>query len=74
MRIAASAGDRKVEYVEFFGAETHVYFKVGSETLVARCDPGSAPRPGQTIPIVFGPDKGHLFDADTGARLSRQAD
>jgi sn-glycerol 3-phosphate transport system ATP-binding protein len=60
-----------VDLVEALGADTLVYTHLGGTALVARL-PGATPvRQGDRLTLRIAPDSLHLFDPETGARLSR---
>src|SRR6266851_1705856 len=55
-----------VEVVEHLGSELLVYMTLQGKQMVARVDPRSNARVGQTIKLHVDADQIHLFDADTG--------
>jgi multiple sugar transport system ATP-binding protein len=57
--------DVPVEVVEPTGAETIVIVKVGEREVVARCEPDSAPREGETVTLAVDMGKACLFDPET---------
>jgi multiple sugar transport system ATP-binding protein len=58
-----------VDVVELLGSETYLYLTVANRNLVARVDPRSTARVGDTIRIAFDPNKLHFFDKDTEEAL-----
>jgi len=59
-----------VEHVEALGHEAIVHFRTGEDLLVARLDPRSVPPRGQSIGLSCEVESLHLFEAETGRRLS----
>ena len=59
--------EAKVEVVELMGSETYLYLKVnGKESnVVARVDPRSTSRTGDTVKVAFETNRLHFFDKDT---------
>ena len=57
--------DMIVDVVEMMGAETFLYLTLGDNNLVARVDPRSCARPGDSIKVCFETDRMHLFDKET---------
>ncbi len=57
----------KVEVVELMGSETYLYLKTsGKDTnIIARVDPRSTSRTGDTINVAFDANRLHFFDKDT---------
>ena len=63
-----------VEVVELMGSETYLYLKVSGkeENVIARVDPRSTARAGDTIKIALDANRLHFFDKDTeGTILNR---
>ncbi|MDR0983872.1 MAG: sn-glycerol-3-phosphate ABC transporter ATP-binding protein UgpC [Ruminococcus sp.] len=54
-----------VELTELMGAEKYLYLTVGDNNITARVKPHSASKIGDSIKIVFDPEKIHLFDKET---------
>ena len=54
-----------VDVVELMGSETYLYLTVSGNNLIARVDPRSTARVGDTIKIAFDPNRLHFFDKDT---------
>ncbi|MDD3839768.1 MAG: sn-glycerol-3-phosphate ABC transporter ATP-binding protein UgpC [Clostridia bacterium] len=54
-----------VEVVELMGSETYLYLIINGNNMVARVDPRSTARTGDTIDIALNANKIHLFDKDT---------
>ena len=61
----------KVEVVELMGSETYLYLKTSGkdENIIARVDPRSTARNGDTIKIAFDANRLHFFDKDTEATI-----
>ncbi len=57
--------EAKVEVVELMGHETYLYLKCEGRDFIARVDPASTAKVGDTIKIAFETPKIHLFDKDT---------
>jgi multiple sugar transport system ATP-binding protein len=62
----------KVNVVEPLGAEVFVELGAGDHTFVARLDPTTTARPMHEMAVYFDMGRFHLFDAETGASLSRR--
>ncbi len=62
----------RVELVEVLGGEALVHVRAGNTDLTARM-PSPAPTTGTEIRLAVPADKVHLFDADSGARIERNA-
>jgi multiple sugar transport system ATP-binding protein len=64
----------EVVVVEELGADAFLYGTVrgsgGVDQVVARIDARRPPAKGSTVKLATDADKTHLFDADTGERLS----
>ncbi len=58
-----------IEVVEHLGSELLVYMTMQGKQMVARVDPRSTARVGQTIKLHVDADQIHLFDADTGLAI-----
>jgi multiple sugar transport system ATP-binding protein len=58
----------RVELVELLGGEALVHLRAGASDLTARM-PSPPPAAGSDVPLAIRPDRIHLFDAATGARL-----
>jgi multiple sugar transport system ATP-binding protein len=75
LELSAEGLAARVEVVEEVGADSYVFCTaaVGAETqkLVARVDSRSAPERGQRVALRPRPEEAHLFDPETGVRLSR---
>ena len=63
--IPAANVNAKVDVTELMGNEILLYLVAGSNTFVARVDPRSKLRVGNTAPVAFNMEKLHIFDADT---------
>ena len=59
----------QVEIVEEIGADAFVFCQSDVGRLVARTEAKRAPARGERVALQPRPDDGHLFDAETGARL-----
>jgi ABC-type sugar transport system ATPase subunit len=60
-----------VEVVEPLGAQTFVYGSAGpGVALVAGVDPALRPQPGERLRLSIAPEHLHLFDPQSGERLS----
>ncbi len=57
--------DAKVDVVELMGHETYLYLKCENRDFIARVDPASTAKVGDTIKIALETPKIHLFDKDT---------
>jgi len=55
----------KVDVTELMGNETLLYLMSGKNSFVARVDPRSKQRVGNSVEVVFNMDKTHVFDANT---------
>ena len=60
-----------VEVVEPLGAETLVFTTISGAEVVARCDPGLHPRPGDRLTAVVDTTQLHLIDPASGRVLDR---
>ena len=60
----------QVEVVEPLGSENYLYCSLGQDSLAARVDGRSPARAGDTVDLVFAPERFHLFDAETELALS----
>ena len=60
-----------VEVVEPLGAETLVFTTISGAEVVARCDPGLHPRPGDRLTAVVDTAQLHLIDPESGRVLAR---
>jgi len=60
-----------VEVVELMGSETYLYLKTTGKdnNIIARVDPRSTSRAGDTIKVAFDANRLHFFDKDTEATL-----
>jgi multiple sugar transport system ATP-binding protein len=59
--------DVKVEVVELLGSETYLYLKTSgkSENVIARVDPRTVSRAGDSIKVAFDTNHLHFFDKET---------
>ncbi|MBQ2676321.1 MAG: sn-glycerol-3-phosphate ABC transporter ATP-binding protein UgpC [Clostridia bacterium] len=57
--------EANVEVTELMGAETYLYLNCETHNLIARVDPSTTAKTGDTIKITMEPGKIHLFDKDT---------
>ncbi|MCL2082626.1 MAG: sn-glycerol-3-phosphate ABC transporter ATP-binding protein UgpC [Oscillospiraceae bacterium] len=55
----------KVDLVEMMGAETYLHMTCQGQSFVARVDPRSSSRAGNTVEVAFNSGKIHLFNKDT---------
>jgi multiple sugar transport system ATP-binding protein len=55
----------QVDVTELMGNETFLYLVSGRNTFIARVDPRSHKRVGDSVQVIFDMDKLHIFDADT---------
>ena len=57
----------EVEVVELMGSETYLYLKVDGKdsNVVARVDPRSTSRTGDTVKVAFETNRLHFSDKDT---------
>lgn len=58
-----------VDVVELMGSETYLYLNISGSNVVARVDPRSTARTGDTIRIAIDPNRLHFFDKDTEETL-----
>ena len=58
-----------VDVVELMGSETYLYLNISGFNVVARVDPRSTARTGDTIRIAIDPNRIHFFDKDTEESL-----
>jgi multiple sugar transport system ATP-binding protein len=63
--IPAANVKAKVDVTELMGNEILLYLLAGSNIFVARVDPRSKLRVGDTAPVAFNMEKLHIFDADS---------
>ena len=70
LAVAASGFPVVVSVVEPTGSETHLVVKLGNEPLVVTLRDRIAVSPGETIHLQPDMEKVHLFDAQSGARLT----
>ncbi|NLG25648.1 MAG: TOBE domain-containing protein, partial [Clostridiales bacterium] len=63
--------DVNVEIVELMGSETYLYLKTTGkdDNIIARVDPRSTSRGGDSIRVAFDANRLHFFDKDTEATL-----
>ena len=61
----------RVEVTEFLGNAALVDLRLGRHDLIAEVPAEGRPDPGAEVGVTFAPDAIHLFDAQTGATLSR---
>lgn len=54
-----------VEVTELMGAETYLYLDMEGQQLIARVDPRTTAKQGDTLKIAFDINKIHLFDKET---------
>ena len=60
-----------VEIVELMGSETYLYLKTSGkdDNIIARVDPRSTARIGESIRVAFDANRLHFFDAETEATI-----
>jgi multiple sugar transport system ATP-binding protein len=61
--------ETRVDLVEPLGSDTLVRVRVGSTTFWVRMDGQARVRAGDGLPIGFSPERAHVFDRNTEARL-----
>ena len=54
-----------VDVVEMMGAETHLYVTVEGVPIIARVNPRTTAKVGDTINLIFEGNRIHLFDKET---------
>ncbi len=57
--------DIDVEVTELMGAETYLYMAMGELQVIARVDPRSTAKAGDTIKLAFDVERLHVFDKET---------
>ncbi|MFX4221590.1 MAG: ABC transporter ATP-binding protein [Thalassobaculum sp.] len=62
-----------VEQVEYLGADLLVDCRIAGQALVARVPTHHPVTAGQHVTLAWPPDRQHLFDATTGARIGAAA-
>jgi len=60
----------RVDAAEPMGNETILYARAGEHDVTARVAPGALPPPGSDVALAVDPRAVHLFDAESGERLS----
>ena len=63
--IKATTIEAKVDVTELTGNEIFLYLISGSHSFVARVDPRSQARVGNTVALTVNLDKLHFFDKET---------
>jgi multiple sugar transport system ATP-binding protein len=63
----------QVDVMEPVGSEAYAYLRFAGSTLIARFAPDDLPLPGAVVPLRIAPGAVHVFDADTGMRLTATA-
>ena len=63
--IKAATIEAKVDVTELMGNEIFLYLLSGSHSFVARVDPRSSARVGNTVALTLNLDKLHFFDPAT---------
>jgi len=63
--------DCNVEVTELMGSETYLYLSTSGkdENIIARVDPRTASRAGQSVKVAFDVERLHFFDKDTEVTL-----
>jgi multiple sugar transport system ATP-binding protein len=69
LTLAGDGHEARVAVVEPTGTETLAFLKMGGQDAVAAFRDRPAIRPGETVRLAAEPDRVHLFDAETGARI-----
>jgi multiple sugar transport system ATP-binding protein len=59
-----------VDLVESLGSELHVTVALAGGSVVAKAPADAPVRPDQTVRLAVEPERLHLFDAETGQRIS----
>lgn len=59
----------EVELVEYMGADTFVYMKVGDSTVIARTEAHTPIQVGDIVKARLQMDKAHLFDENSGESI-----
>jgi multiple sugar transport system ATP-binding protein len=67
--ILASKVQAKVDVVEMMGSEMYLHLISEGDQLLARVDPRSQARPGQSIEVVFNMANMHAFNSESGEAL-----
>ena len=62
---ADSIVDASVEVVELMGSETLLYLNIEGNSFIAKVDPRSTAKVGDTIKVAFDMNRVHLFDKET---------
>ncbi len=57
--------DIDVEVTELMGAETYLYMAMGELQVIARVDPRSTAKAGDTIKLAFDVARMHVFDKES---------
>lgn len=71
LRLVADGGiEAEVMLVEVVGADAVVHLRAGRHELVARVSAQGRPRAGQSVQVDARPQDMHLFDAESGERVS----
>jgi ABC-type sugar transport system ATPase subunit len=59
-----------VEAVQFQGERLVCALRLGAQAVQVALDPGARVMPGETVSLRIRPDRAHLFDTASGARLA----
>jgi ABC-type sugar transport system ATPase subunit len=71
LRLVADGGvEAEVVLVEVVGADAVIHLRAGRHELVARVSAQGRPQAGQTVQVHARPQDMHLFDAESGERVS----
>ena len=71
LRLVADGGvEAEVVLVEVVGADAVLHLRAGGHELVARVSAESRPRAGETVQVEARREDVHLFDAQSGERVS----
>jgi multiple sugar transport system ATP-binding protein len=60
-----SVVEAKVELIEMLGSETLLYLKIEDTNFIARVNPRTNAKIGDSIKLAFDANKIHLFDKDS---------
>jgi len=63
--ITAAPVKARVDVTELMGSEVYLYLITGTKSFIARVDPRTSARVGQTVEVLFNMDYMHAFDRDT---------
>ncbi len=63
--IRTATCDCEVDVTEMMGDEVNAYLEVKDQSFLARVDPRTSARPGQSLRVAFDCDRLHMFDPET---------